>query len=80
MINQTKNILGPKLRFPEFKDAGEWQKETVGEIAQVTSGGTPDSTNEKFWNGDIPWMNSGELNNKRINSSTMRSNRTCRTR
>jgi type I restriction enzyme S subunit len=68
MINQTKNILGPKLRFPEFKDAGEWQKETVGEIAQVTSGGTPDSTNEKFWNGDIPWMNSGELNNKRINS------------
>ena len=37
-------------------------------LPKVTSGGTPDSTNEKFWNGDIPWINSGELNNKRIYS------------
>ncbi len=58
----------PKLRFAEVRDNGEWKKKTIDEIAQVTSGGTPDSTNEKFWNGDIPWINSGELNNKRIYS------------
>lgn len=29
-------------------------------------GGTPSTDNEKFWNGDINWINSGEINNFRI--------------
>ena len=28
----------PKLRFPEFRDAGEWEETTLGEIVQVASG------------------------------------------
>jgi type I restriction enzyme S subunit len=58
----------PKLRFPEFRDSGEWEEKIVGEIAKVTTGGTPLSTNDKYWNGDVPWMNSGELNLKRVYS------------
>lgn len=56
----------PKLRFPEFKDSGDWEEKDIGEFAKVTAGGTPNSTNSKYWNGDIPWMNSGELNLKRV--------------
>jgi type I restriction enzyme, S subunit len=56
----------PRLRFREFISEGEWSKKVIGEITKVTTGGTPDSTNESFWNGDIHWMNSGELNQKRI--------------
>jgi len=56
----------PKLRFTEFKDSGEWEEKKIGTFAKVTAGGTPNSTNEKYWNGNIPWMNSGELNKKRI--------------
>ena len=28
----------PKLRFPEFRDAGEWEEKTLGEIVEVASG------------------------------------------
>lgn len=58
----------PKYRFKEFVKDREWKKTTIDEVAKVSTGGTPDSTNPEYWNGDIPWMNSGELNNKRINS------------
>ncbi|MDD5360821.1 MAG: restriction endonuclease subunit S [Ignavibacteria bacterium] len=58
----------PKWRFKEFEKDGVWRKTTIEEIAKVSAGGTPDSTNPEYWNGDIPWMNSGELNNKRISS------------
>ena len=58
----------PKYRFKEFAKDGEWKKTRIEEIAKVTTGGTPESTNPEYWNGDIPWMNSGELNNKRIHS------------
>lgn len=61
-----ENEKVPKLRFKEFE--GEWEKTTIDEIAKVSAGGTPESTNPEYWNGDIPWMNSGELNNKRIYS------------
>lgn len=58
----------PKFRFKEFRKEGEWKKTTIDEIAKVSTGGTPESTNPEYWNGNIPWMNSGELNNKRIYS------------
>ena len=30
------------------------------------AGGTPSTLNDEYWNGDIRWMNSGELNLKRV--------------
>ncbi|MFA5298385.1 MAG: restriction endonuclease subunit S [Lutibacter sp.] len=58
----------PRYRFKEFEKYGKWRKTTIDEIAKVSAGGTPESTNPEYWNGNIPWMNSGELNNKRIYS------------
>jgi type I restriction enzyme S subunit len=26
----------PKLRFPEFRDAGEWEEKPLGEVADVS--------------------------------------------
>lgn len=56
----------PDFRFPEFVNDSEWEKKNIEQIAKVTTGGTPDSTNGKYWNGDMPWMNSGELNLKKV--------------
>lgn len=70
-MSKKKNKVAPVLRFPEFKDT-EWGTKKVGEMAKVTAGGTPDSSNPKYWNGDIPWMNSGELNLKRVHSVSNR--------
>ena len=46
----------PKLRFPEFRDAGEWKVSTIEEIGTVSSGGTPSRSKNDYWNGNIPWV------------------------
>jgi type I restriction enzyme S subunit len=57
----------PPLRFPEFWDAPGWEDTEVFKVApHVVAGGTPDTSKAEFWNGDIRWMNSGELNLKRV--------------
>jgi type I restriction enzyme S subunit len=44
----------PKLRFPEFE--GEWEEKKLGEISEISSGGTPSRTNPSYWNGSINWV------------------------
>lgn len=44
---------------------------TIGEIAQVTSGMTPLRSNPDFYvGGDVPWITSGDLHQKRISGAT----------
>ena len=48
-----------------------WTAAKIKDVAQTYSGGTPASTNSKYYDGgDIPWINSGELNNPIITSTT----------
>jgi type I restriction enzyme S subunit len=55
----------PKRRFSKFK--GEWVEEKISYLdLKVTAGATPDTTNAKYWGGNIRWMNSGELNLKKV--------------
>ncbi len=51
----------PKLRFSEFADIGEWEEKTLGEVGDFIGGGTPDTTNEKYWNGSILWYTPSEV-------------------
>jgi type I restriction enzyme S subunit len=39
-----------------------WQPLTLGDVAHWTSGGTPSSKNSDFYDGDIPWVCIGDLN------------------
>lgn len=39
-----------------------WIWTTIGEIAILSSGGTPDREIQGYFNGNIPWVKSGELN------------------
>ena len=69
-MSETKRKV-PKLRFPGFE--GEWEQRKLDDIAQSKiGGGTPKTSNESFWNGDIPWIQSsdlteGDIKNIRIN-------------
>ena len=48
-----------------------WTAAKIKDVAQTYSGGTPTSTNSEYYNGgDIPWINSGELNSPIITSTT----------
>lgn len=39
-----------------------WIWTTIGEIAVLSSGGTPSRANSNYFKGNIPWVKSGELN------------------
>lgn len=47
-----KNV--PKLRFKEF--SSEWQASELGDVAKISSGGTPSRGKPEYWGGDIPWV------------------------
>ena len=38
-----------------------WEIKTLGEIATISSGGTPSRKNESYWNGSIPWVTTAEV-------------------
>jgi len=38
-----------------------WELKKLGEVCFTTSGGTPNRGNSKFYQGNIPWVKSGEL-------------------
>jgi len=52
----------PSLRFPEFQDAADWESDSLGEIFETTSGGTPNRSVKSYWNGDIPWITTSLVN------------------
>ena len=59
-----QELLTGKKRLPGF--SGEWSRFRLGEMTEIYSGGTPSTTISEYWGGSIPWMSSGELNNKKI--------------
>jgi restriction modification system DNA specificity domain protein len=40
----------------------EWESGKVKYFSKISAGATPDRNNLLFWNGDINWMSSGEVN------------------
>lgn len=51
----------PKLRFKEFEGSGEWEEKKLGEMAIFTGGGTPSKSKVDFWQGNIPWISSSDI-------------------
>ena len=43
-----------------------WRVESLGNVCKCLLGGTPSRNKEDYWNGDIAWINSGEVNEFRI--------------
>jgi len=59
---EKKKSVVPRLRFPEFRDAGEWEVKRLGEVCSTFSGGTPDSSRKEYYGGSIPFIRSAEIN------------------
>jgi len=51
----------PRLRFPEFQETADWVTDPFGEVFDTTSGGTPSRSNSEYWNGDIPWVTTTQV-------------------
>ena len=44
-------------------------RKNLSEICKIFSGGTPSTKNNEYWNGDIPWLSSGETRNSFITNT-----------
>jgi type I restriction enzyme S subunit len=51
-----------------------WPMRPLGRCAKFLSGGTPDKTRLEFWDGDIPWVSSGEMTERRIYDTSLHIN------
>lgn len=55
----------PETRFPGFTD--DWEQRKVSTIASDTrGGGTPATSNETYWSGNIPWIQSSDLSEGKL--------------
>lgn len=59
-----QQLLAGKTRLPGF--TGKWETKRIGEFTDCTAGGTPSTRIAQYWGGPIRWMNSGELNLKKV--------------
>lgn len=57
----SEEKLVPKLRFNGFDD--EWKSYKIGDISKTYSGGTPSTSKREYYDGSIPFIKSGEINN-----------------
>ncbi len=46
----------------------DWEVKRLGSVCEMYSGGTPKTSNRDYYNGDIPWITSGDLNKGKIKS------------
>ena len=47
-----------------------WRHAKLGDIARITSGGTPDRATPEYWGGEVPWVTTGEIQFNTITSTT----------
>ncbi len=52
-----------------LSDGTLWEKCCIGAIGIITNGSTPSRKEPSFWNGDIPWVSSGEVSNNIIEAT-----------
>ena len=39
-----------------MENKNEWRKVKLGDIGEIISGGTPKTSIQKYWNGDVSWL------------------------
>lgn len=65
-VDENGTIRNPQTHsFVEKKEMmvpEEWDVVEIGELADLKSGGTPNRENSTFWNGNIPWVKTSEVN------------------
>ena len=60
-LHSTPDIsLSVRLIHPFYTSS--WEQRKVSDLAEKTyGGGTPTTSNEAYWNGDIPWIQSSDV-------------------
>ena len=52
-FNTNNNFIG--------KIPVTWSLKKIKDLGNIISGGTPSTDNDEYWNGNIPWLQSGKV-------------------
>ncbi|MEQ8361539.1 MAG: restriction endonuclease subunit S [Cyclobacteriaceae bacterium] len=58
------------IEYDQFNLPAQWSLSVIDKIGVVQIGGTPSRAESSYWNGDIRWVSSGEVDNSRIKDTT----------
>jgi type I restriction enzyme S subunit len=61
-----QRLFSQELRFKDDKgnEFSKWENKRLGSVATFFSGGTPITTNKDYYEGEIPFIKSGEINSE----------------
>lgn len=61
-------MSSPNIRL-QSTECSDWVSTTLSAIADVVGGGTPSTSEESYWNGDVQWFTPSEITCKYVSSS-----------
>ena len=60
----------PRLRFPEFNNAGEWTPKTIGQLGEVVTGSTPSTAKPEYYGGNRHFVSPADISDGRFIEKT----------
>ncbi len=60
----------PKLRFPEFRDVGEWEPKSIGRLGEVVTGSTPSTAQPEYYGGEKLFVSPADISDDRFIEKT----------
>ena len=60
----------PEIRFSGF--TAPWEQRKLSDLAEIVGGGTPDTNNSAYWDGDIDWYAPAEMEGQRYAKGSVR--------
>lgn len=54
-----EDLVSGRTRLAGFSE--EWNSTTIGACAEILQGGTPSTTNNRYWGGDVIWVTPSEI-------------------
>lgn len=71
MDNATAALFSDSMEDSELGQIPRgWKVMSIGSACTTFLGGTPSRANQKLWDGEIPWINSGKVNDFRITTAS----------
>lgn len=59
----------PSLRFTSLSQA-DWYETCLSDVVDVVGGGTPSTSQDDYWNGDVQWFTPSEITQKYVTESS----------
>lgn len=66
-----QKLFSQEIRFKddEENDFDNWEVKKLGETCEIIGGGTPDTINPEYWNGNIQWFTPTEIKSDYVSKS-----------